>query len=210
MSAPNPWTVVQASDYERYMGPEGLDQLGTLSSLFQESYLAAQPDRVLVLGSGTGNGLEHVDPAATRQVTCVDVNLQYLGIARQRYMHLGPKLELFCSEAEKFRAASAAYDLVHAALIFEYVHPDTLVRKVADWLAPGGTCSVVLELPGGAGPEPASKPLKIIERAEKHVKPAELVALFAQHGLQKRREREVPCAHGRKLWAATFGRPAAK
>jgi len=208
MSAPNPWTVVQASDYERYMGPEGLDQLGPLSSLFQEAYLAAQPDRVLVLGSGTGNGLEHVDPAVTRQVTCVDVNLQYLGIARQRYMHLGPKLELFCSEVEKFRAAAGAYDLVHAALIFEYVHDEVLVRKIAEWLAPGGTCSVVLDLPGGAGPEPAGKPLKIIERAEKHVAPADLTALFAHYGLTRRRDREVPCPHGRRLWAASFGRPA--
>ena len=206
MSAPNPWTVVQASDYESYMGPQGLDQLGSLATLFQESYLAAQPDRVLVLGSGTGTGLEHVDPAVTRQVTCVDVNLQYLGIARQRYMHLGAKLELFCSEAEKFRAAPGSYDLVHASLIFEYVHPEVLVRKISEWLAQGGTCSVVLELPGGTGPEPASKPLKIIERAEKHVAPAELTALFGHYGLVRRRDREVPCAHGRKLWAATFTR----
>jgi hypothetical protein len=206
MSAPNPWTVVQASDYESYMGPQGLDQLASLATLFQESYLTAQPDRVLVLGSATGNGLEHVDPAVTRQVTCVDVNLQYLGIARQRYMHLGAKLELFCSEAEKFRAAAGSYDLVHASLIFEYVHPELLVRKISEWLAQGGTCSVVLELPGGAGPEPASKPLKIIERAEKHVAPAELTALFGHYGLVRRRDHEVPCPHGRKLWAATFTR----
>jgi SAM-dependent methyltransferase len=208
MSAPNPWTVVQASDYEQYMGPAGLDQLASLSSLFQESYLAAQPDRVMVLGSATGNGLEHVDPAVTRQVTCVDVNLQYLGIARQRYMHLGPKLELFCSEAEKFRAAAGAYDLVHASLIFEYVHPEVLVRKIAEWLAPAGSLSVVLELPGGGGPEPTSRPLQIIERAEKHVKPAELSALLEHYGLARRRDREVPVPHGRKLWAATFGRAA--
>ena len=208
MSAPNPWTVVQASDYEQYMGPQGLDQLAPLSSLFQESYLAAQPDRVLVLGSATGNGLEHVDPAVTRQVTCVDVNLQYLGIARQRYMHLGPKLELFCSEVEKFRAGAGSYDLVHAALIFEYVHPEVLVRKISEWLAPAGICSLVLELPGGAGPEPGSRPLQIIERAEKHVKPAELTSLFEHYGFARRRDREVKVPHGRRLWAATFGRSA--
>jgi hypothetical protein len=121
-------------------------------------------------------------------------------------MHLGAKLELFCSEAEKFRAPAGAYDLVHAALIFEYVHPEVLVRKISEWLAPAGTCSVVLELPGEGGPEPASKPLRIIERAEKHVAPAELTALFTHYGLARRRDREVPCAHGRRLWAATFGR----
>ena len=57
MSTPNPWTVVPAADYERHMGPEGVNQLAPLSALFQESYLAAQPDRLLLLGCTTGNGL---------------------------------------------------------------------------------------------------------------------------------------------------------
>src|SRR5690349_6145305 len=118
MSTPNPWTVVPAADYERHMGPDGVNQLAPLSQLFQEVYLAAQPDRVLVLGCATGNGLEHVDPSVTKRVVGVDVNLQYLGIARQRFFHLGPKLELFCSEASAWRSPPGSFDLVHAALVF--------------------------------------------------------------------------------------------
>src|SRR5512138_1690764 len=138
MTTPNPWTVVPAADYERHMGPDGVDQLAPLSASFQEVYAAAQTDRLLVLGCGTGNGLEHVNPAVTKRVVGVDVNLQYLGVARQRFFHLGPRLELFCSEAEKFRTAPASFDLVHAGLIFEYVHPEVLVRKITEWLAPDG------------------------------------------------------------------------
>lgn len=205
MSTPNPWSVVQAADYERYMGPEGLDQLAPLASLFQEAYLAAQPDRVLVLGCGTGNGLSHVDPSATRQVVGVDVNLQHLGIARQRYFHLGPRLELFCAEAEKFRRAPGAFELVHAALVFEYLHPEPLVRRIAEWLAPGGVCSVVLRMPGGEPVELPSKPLEIIEKATKLVPPEELVRLFEHHGFSCRRERTIAVPRGRSLWAATFG-----
>lgn len=208
MSTPNPWTVVQAADYERYMGPEGLDQLGLLASLFQEAYLAAQPDRVLVLGCGTGNGLAHVDPAVTRQVVGVDVSLQYLGIARQRYFHLGPRLELFCAEAEKFRRAPGAFDLVHAALVFEYLHPEVLVRRIAEWLAPAGVCTVVLRLPGGEQALAPSKPLELIEKALRLVPPEELSQLFEHYGLAPRRERIVEAPLGRRLWAATFGRPA--
>ena len=100
MPTPNPWTVVPAADYERHMGPEGVDQLAPLAAIFQEGYLAAQPDRLLVLGCATGNGLEHVNPDVTKRIVGVDVNLQYLGIARQRFFHLGPRLELFCAEAE--------------------------------------------------------------------------------------------------------------
>jgi hypothetical protein len=136
----------------------------------------------------------------------VDVNLQYLGIARQRYMHLGPRLELFCSEAEKFRGAPGSFDLVHAALVFEYVHPEVLVRKISEWIAPEGTCSVVLELPGGTAPESPSKALKIIEKARKLVPPEELTHLFEHYGLSRRRAKNVSLKHGRSLWAAVFGR----
>ena len=153
MTTPNPWTVVPATDYETHMGAAGADQLAPLSQLFQEIYLSAQPDRLLVVGCSTGNGLEHVDPSITKRIVGVDVNLQYLGIARQRFFHLGPALELFCNEVEKFRQPPASFDMIHAALVLEYVQPDVAVRRFADWLAPGGTCSVVLQLPGGHAAE---------------------------------------------------------
>jgi ubiquinone/menaquinone biosynthesis C-methylase UbiE len=206
MSTPNPWTVVPAAEYEAHMGPAGADQLGVLSQLFQEAYLAAQPDRLLVVGSATGNGLEHVDPSITRRAVAVDVNLQYLGIARQRFFHLGPTLELYCNELEKFRQAAGSFDLIHAALILEYVQPDVAVRRFAEWLAPGGTCSVVLQLPGGNAPAPANRAMQIISKAMHLVEPAELAALFEQEGMAKRREKIVSLKHGKSLWAGIFGK----
>lgn len=206
MSTPNPWTVVPATDYEAHMGPAGADQLAPLAQLFQEVYLAAQPDRLLVVGCATGNGLEHVDPSITKRAVAVDVNLQYLGIARQRFFHLGPALELYCSEMEKFRQAPASFDLVHAALVLEYVQPDVAVRRFAEWLAPGGNCSVVLQLPGGDAPLPANRAMQIISKAMHFVDPAELVRLMAEQGLAKRREKRVPVKHGKALWHGVFGK----
>ncbi len=207
MSTPNPWTVVPAADYERHMGPQGVDQLAPLASLFQEVYLASQPDRLLVLGCATGNGLEHVDAAVTKRVVGVDVNLQYLGVARQRFFHLGARLELFCSEAEKFRAPPGSFDLVHAALIFEYLHPEPLVRRIAEWLAPDGVCSVVLQLPGGDAPAAPTKTMQIIEKAMRLVDPDELTRLFDHYGLPRRRAKTVPLRHGKGFWSGLFGRP---
>jgi hypothetical protein len=207
MSAPNPWTVVQAADYERHMGPEGVNQRGALDAVFQEAYLAAQPARLLVLGCGTADGLEHVDPSVTTRIVGVDVNLQHLGIARQRHFHLGPRLELYCAEAEKFRARSGAFDLVHVPLLFEYVFPEVLVRRVAEWLAEGGTCTTVLDLPGGDGPEPPSNALRLVERAKRRVPPQELEQLFEHYGMPLRRERTVPLPHGRSFWVGSFARP---
>jgi SAM-dependent methyltransferase len=206
MTTPNPWTIVPALDYERHMGPEGVDQLAPLSAIFQESYLAAQPDRLLLLGCSTGNGLEHVDLAATKRIVGVDVNLQYLAVARQRFFHLGARLELYCQEAERFRATPGSFDLVHAALLFEYLHPEVLVRRISEWLAGGGTCSVVLQLPGGRGPSAPTKTMQLIERAMKLVPPEELTQLFEHYGLPRKRSRTVPLPHGKSFWVAAFGR----
>jgi len=206
MSTPNPWTVVLAADYERHMGPEGIDQLAPLSSIFQEVYLASQPDQVLVLGCGAGNGLEHVDPSVTKRVVGVDVNLQHLGIARQRYFHLGARLELYCAEVENFRPSGGRFDLVHAALLFEYLHPEVLVRRIAEWVADDGLCSVVLQLPGGDPLDVPSKAMRIIERAMRLVPPEELTQLLEHYGLVRKRERVVPLRLGRRLWTAVFAR----
>jgi SAM-dependent methyltransferase len=206
MTSPNPWCVVPAADYERHMGPEGLDQLAPLSAYFQEVYLAAQPDRLLVVGSGTGNGLEHLDPAVTARIVALDVNLQYLGICRQRFFHLGPRLELFCASVAAWRAPPQSFDLIHAALVLEYCHPEPLVAQLAGWLSDRGSVSVVLQLPGGEAPVPALKALEIIERAQKLVPPDELTALFTAHGLKVRRARVVPLKYGKSFWCATFGR----
>ncbi len=206
MTTPNPWTVVPAIDYEAHMGPAGADQLAPLSQLFQEVYLSAQPDRLLLVGCATGNGLEHVDPTITKRSVGVDVNLQYLGIARQRFFHLGPALELYCAEVEKFRQPAASFDLIHAALVLEYVQPEVAVRRFADWLAPGGTCSVVLQLPGGEAPAPANRAMQIISKAMHFVEPAELDRLMTAHGFTRRRERIVEVKHGKRFWLGVFGR----
>lgn len=206
MTTPNPWTVVPATDYEAHMGASGADQLAPLSQLFQEVYLSAQPDRLLVVGCATGNGFEHVDPSITKRAVGVDVNLQYLGIARQRFFHLGPTLELYCNELEKFRQAPGGFDLVHAALVLEYLQPEVAVRRFADWLAPGGTCSVVVQLPGGNAPAPVNRAMQIIEKAMHFVDPAALTGLFEANGLSRRREKKVPVKHGKSLWLGVFGK----
>lgn len=206
MNAPNPWSVIQAADYERHMGPHGLDQLGPLAAVFQEVVLASQPDRLLLVGCATGNGLEHVDPSVTRRIVAVDVNLQYLGIARQRFFHLGPRLELYNADITGFRSPPASFDLVHAALVLEYLHPEVLVRRISEWLAEKGTCSVVLQLPGGEPPEAPSRALQLVTRAARLVAPEDLIGLFEHYGLALRRQREVAVRHGCRFWHGIFGR----
>ena len=39
-----------------------------------------------------------------------------------------------------------AYELVHCALVLEYVDPDVVLAKIARWLSPNGVLVVVLQL----------------------------------------------------------------
>jgi SAM-dependent methyltransferase len=206
MTSPNPWSLVPAADYESSMGPEGADLLAPLSAVFQEAWLAAQPERVLVVGCATGNGLEHVDPAVTSRVVGLDVNLQYLGICRQRFFSLGPRLELYCTSATAWRAPPGGFDLVHAALIFEYLPPAALADQLAGWVAPGGTLQVVLQRPGGQPPPSAHPVLELIRRAARLVAPEELTALLAARGLKLARSRVIEARHGASLWSGAFRR----
>ena len=136
----------------------------------------------------------------------MDVNLQYLGIARQRFFHLGPRLELYNADIAAFRSPPAAFDLVHAALVLEYLHPEVLVRRVSEWLAEKGTFSVVLQLPGGVAPPAPSRALQLIEKAMRLVPPEELTRLCEHYGLGLRRQKEVPLKHGKRFWLGVYAR----
>jgi len=209
MVAPNPWSLVPAADYEASMGSAGADLLTPLASLFAKVYAAQRPARLAVLGISTGNGLEHVDPAVTRLVVGVDVNLSYLAVTRQRFMRLGPSLRLLCGDAEKVELEAGGFDLVHAALLLEHADPRAILSRVAGWLSPGGAFSVVLELPdGGAAPAggDASPALRAVAERRRLVPPEELRRLAAAAGLAERRAFVVPLPSGRHLFAALYGR----
>lgn len=91
-------------------------------------------------------------------------------------------------------------------MVFEYLQPAALVEQVAGWLAPKGTCQVVLQLPGGEGPPAALPVLELIRRAMKFLPPEELTALMAAQGLTLRRSRNLALRHGKSLWTGTFSR----
>ena len=138
----------------------------------------------------------------------MDVNLQHLGIARQRYFHLGPRLELFCAEAEKFRARPGAFDLVHVPLLFEYVFPEVLVRRDRG-VARGGVRAARRSSSFRAATA-RSRPRRRCgssRRAKRRVPPEELEQLFEHYGMPLRRERTVPLPYGRSFWVGSFARP---
>ena len=209
MAAESPWSLVPAADYEAHMGPEGVDQLRPLAAILARALATLKPARLLVLGVATGNGLEAVDPKVTRSVVGVDLNLQYLGVARQRQMRLGSRLELFCQDAARARLPEAAFDLVWAGLFLEHVDVRAMAPRLASWLAPGGSLVAVLQLPAepGAPPRPPPPSMRPVAEAMRLVPPAELEEALERAGLRRRQAFEVPAAHGVRFHVGRWSRP---
>ncbi len=208
MPIPHPWSLVPAAEYEAHFGPDGADLLAALSDLLGRVYAARHPRRVAILGLRTGAGLEHIDASMTSRVVGLDLNLSFLAVSRQRFMRLGPRLELFCADAEKAELETGGFDLVHAALSLEYLDLRLVVPRIASWLAPRGACSVVLQvgslLEGDAGATPA---LLAAAARGRLVAPQEVRALFDAEGLAERRAYEVALKGGRRLFAGLWEKP---
>lgn len=209
MAAPNPWLSIPAADYEGHMA--AVDQREPLRAALDRVYAAVRPGRLAVLGCGPGDGLEIVDPAITERFTGVDLNPEYLALARQRHPHL---TDWRCAPVEGCELPAASFDLIHAALLFEYVDAAKVVPRIAGWLAPGGVLSVVLQLPGG---EAAISPTRFasllaLSGLMRLVPPEELVRVAGGAGLTQESSEQVPLARGKSFWTATFraGGPATR
>jgi SAM-dependent methyltransferase len=137
----SPWLGIPARDYEAHMDEVG--QSAALRDIFARAWADVRPRRLLVLGCTTGRDFDAVDRAVTETSVGVDLNREYLDAARRRLERLGGT----AVHGDVLQAAlpCSAFDLVHAALIFEYVDAAVLFRRIAEWLAPDGVCCAVTQ-----------------------------------------------------------------
>jgi SAM-dependent methyltransferase len=209
MTGQNPWLAIPAADYEGHMGATGVDQLEPLRAVLADVYAARRPARMAVLGCGTGNGLDVVAPEQTRRFVGVDLNADYLALARARHPRLDGVAEWILADVAACALEPAGFDLIHTALLFEYVDPAPLLPRIAGWLAPGGVLSVVLQLPGGDAAISATEftSLQTLSGLMALVSPDRLRDLAANAGLAEMSAHRIPLARGKSFWAATFTAP---
>lgn len=144
----DPWLRIPAGDYEAHMSAIG--QSAVLREVFARVYTEIRPSRLAILGCATGDDLCLVDPAVTELVVGVDINANYLEIARRRSAALGTRVHLVHGDVLQAELPRVPFDLVHAALLLEYVDPESLFRRTYQWLSPDGACSLITQdpLPG--------------------------------------------------------------
>jgi SAM-dependent methyltransferase len=203
----NPWTSIPAADYEAHMRAVG--QSAALRELFARVYAGLRPRRLAVLGCTTGSDLHLVDPAVTELAVGVDLNADYLAVARGRLAGLGPHLRLVHGDVLDAALPEAPFDLVHAALLLEYVEPLALLGRARGWLSEGGVCSVVTQEPSPEVPAVSPSPYESLKRLTGHqtLRGAdEIAALARRAGLRLVDRGFVDLPGGKRLAHALFAR----
>jgi ubiquinone/menaquinone biosynthesis C-methylase UbiE len=201
----NPWLQIPALDYESHMTAVG--QLAALGGVFRDVYLQTRPRRLAIVGCATGNGIEHVDPGITSEVIGVDVNAEYLARARERFARSRFALTLVHADAARVEITPASVDLVHLALVLEYVDPAALIARAAPWLSPGGVCCVVLQRPSKA--EPPVNPtgfasLGALASVQRLHEPDAIAALAERAGLFRTRSWDVALPSDKRFHVGLF------
>jgi len=183
----NPWLEIPLADYVGHMSSPQVGQHQVLNALLKEALSRARPRSALVLGCSTGNGLEHVDPVVTSHVVAIDINPAYLERLAERFPAPRFALEVHCADLVEFSFEREAFDLVHAALILEYLDWVRVLPRVAAAIRPGGVLTAVLQLPSHTTPAVTPTPfttLRVLESIFCFVDPRLLIAEAAALGLR--------------------------
>jgi SAM-dependent methyltransferase len=205
----NPWVDIPEADYVGHMSSPEVGQHEVLNRMLGDALRSVRARCVLVLGCSSGNGVEHVDPAVTSRVVGVDVNAAYLQQFAARYQNPAFTLDLRCADLDACRFDAGTFDLVHAALVFEYVAWRELLPRIVEALCPQGVVNIVLQLPSSMSPAVTPTTFSILRSLEtifRFVDPALLVADATKLGLRLDLRRTVQLESGKAFEVLRFCR----
>lgn len=140
------WTeIVTADDYERRMASIGQAQAAAeLTERFIELAGLPKSGRLTIVGAGTGQLFDFLDPAAFRsyRLTWTDLNMAFLARLRQRLAGHGLGADLVQEDVER-SALKPGSDLLLATLLLEHIDWRRGVEVLAG-LRPAA-CAVILQ-----------------------------------------------------------------
>lgn len=205
---PNPWLDIPLDDYEGHMSSAGVEQLAALAELFKCALDHCRPESVAVLGVAGGNGLEHIDCSITKRIAGLDINARYLEEVQRRFGTLAG-LELHCRDLAEEDFSLPPVAMAHAALIFEHAGLGAALENALSTVAPGGTLSVVLQLPSEEKPGVASTGYRSMQTL-KHdftlIDPSEFQRLLGRKGFELVKEEKRALPGGKAFWLGVFSR----
>ena len=209
MAEKNPWLKIPASDYDNHMAHPDVGQSPFLGEVFKYALEVYDATTVALLGSATGNGLEHVMNETTRRLTAVDINREYLDILENRFGKSIDGLSVTRADLETCWLEKECYSLVFAGLIFEYLEPGLLLEKIHLWLKKGGVLQAVLQLAEKNKKRVSPSPYKSLEQLKSLMKlfrPNEFDALAEAAGFAKTEGKIVRLRSGKSFYSAAYGK----
>lgn len=209
LHANNPWLNIPASDYEGHMSSPEVGQLQLLNGLFKTILDETAPTSLAVLGCTTGNGFEHIDFTCTARVHAIDINPDYLDIARERFAPYSPHIEWRCADIQSVVLGESQFDLIHGALIFEYIDPAVTLPNIAAALKERGVVSVVLQLPGNDLPPVSQTPYKSLEQLAPIMNLLDgttFTDLAFRSGLVEQKGEIIRLQSGKEFFYGTYGK----
>jgi len=155
---------ISPEDYEQHMSHPSVKQHRFLGDCFHIALVKHAPAEILVIGCGTGNGLEHIDSRVTRRTTVIDFNSRFLNVVKQRFQNTLCGLEVIHDDLHHCPLPQGCYSMVYAGLVFEFVQVDIVLKKVVHSLRNGGVLEVVLQLPSEALPTVSSTGIESMKK----------------------------------------------
>lgn len=204
----NPWHSMPPGEYDEHLSHPDVCQREYLDRVFAGVLAGYTPNSIALPGCATGGGLQHVDPRTTNRVTTVDLNSEFADVTRSRFAGRLPQLEVIEADLEVCELDAGSYELVHCALVLEYVDPDVVLSGIARWLARTGVLVVVLQLESpavAAVTETGCNSLKLLEPLMHLHSPDEIRKRAAAVHLCETRSAVELLESGKEFYISHFG-----
>jgi SAM-dependent methyltransferase len=204
---PNPWLSIPASEYESHMKHPDVGQWDFLESVFKEWLAIFRPRALAIAGCATGNGFEYIDFNVTQRVLALDINADFLDKLRYRYTRYAERIETVCGDITSYKPQFAGFNMIHCALIFEYMDVAAALMNMKSWLAPDGVMTVVLQMPDSERKAISETPFKRLLKLSSIMKlldPSEFKRVTVDCGLRAKRAKISELPSGKKFYTAVY------
>jgi ubiquinone/menaquinone biosynthesis C-methylase UbiE len=203
----NPWLSIPASEYEAHMSSQNVLQTQVLNDVLKNVLSSHSPRQMAVIGCSVGNGFEHIDFDHTEKVVAIDINPEYLEILAERHKEHMSSIEILCKDVNTCRLTPASLDLIHCALLFEYVNPEITLKTITPWLSLDGILSVVLQLADEVVAKITQTQFKTIKRIDsimRLIEPASFNAMANERDLLLKKEAITQLQSKKRFYVAQY------